>query len=272
LIEVIGVRLNKYKRLKYYLAGDMHLAINTPIIVDSDSTGLQFTRVCLTNKLIDEQSISKPLKDIVRIADDSDEKVYKENLEREKVALEICKEKILKSNFNMKLISVNLSFDRKKIVFYFSASGRIDFRVLVKELASIFKMRIELRQIGVRDETSLLKGMGSCGRTLCCGSFLNDFQPVSIKMAKDQKIPLNPNKISGACGRLMCCLRYEQESYEDLNRAIFFTEGDMVNTPDGPGLVLSIYTLRQLVKIELLKAREDDIKISIYAVEELARI
>ena len=211
--------------------------------------GVEFGNVVLGKRNIDDGKIVSTLKTIIRVATDEDKKKNEDNKEKSKKAFVICKEKIAKHKLDMKLIEAEYTFDNNKVLFYFTADGRIDFRQLVKDLASVFKTRIELRQIGVRDETKILGGIGICGRTLCCHTYLSEFAPVSIKMAKEQNLSLNQTKISGVCGRLMCCLKNEQETYEELNRNLPGI-GDMVTTPQGvSGTVQSVNVLRQMVKI-----------------------
>jgi cell fate regulator YaaT (PSP1 superfamily) len=208
------------------------------------------------------------LKKVLRVATEEDSKQKILNSEKEDEAFGICLEKIKCHGLDMKLIEVELTFDQNKIIFYFTSEGRVDFRELVKELASIFRIRIELRQIGVRDEAKILNGIGICGRTLCCATFLGEFQPVSIKMAKEQSLSLNPTKISGICGRLMCCLKYEEETYEHLNRNLP-NMGDTVRTPDGDGDILSVNILRQIVKAAVRKRPTDVPVIGFYSLKEI---
>lgn len=235
MIEVIGVRFKPVGKVYTFDPAGLKLDEGTLVIVET-SRGVECGFVAVPNREVDEETIVTPLKSIVRVADDRDIKQMKRNNEKEKEAFEICEEKIKNHGLEMKLIDVEYTFDNKKILFYFTADGRVDFRELVKDLASIFKTRIELRQIGVRDEAKLVGGLGICGRPLCCRNHLSEFQPVSIKMAKEQGLSLNPAKISGTCGRLMCCLKYEEESYWEL-RKITPRIGSIVETDKGKCVV-----------------------------------
>ena len=240
---------------------------NQPVIVET-SQGIRYGIVEVENKTIADEKINFEIRPILRLATKEDTIQYKKNLEKEKEAHSIFIEKVKKYNLDMKLIDISLTYDLNKIIFYFISDGRVDFRELVKELASIFKMRIELRQIGVRDEAKVVNGIGICGRPLCCATFLRDFHPVSIKMAKDQKLSLNPTKISGACGRLMCCLKYEQESYEELTKNLP-NEGDIIKTDKGIGEVLSVNVLRQIIKAAVRKTEQDIPNIEFFNVSEI---
>ena len=238
----------------------MHVIVET-------ARGIEMGTVLIPPKEVDDDKVVQPLKPVIRIATDDDEKVIEKNKEKEAEAYVICKEKIAKHGLDMKLVAAEYTFDNNKVLFYFTADGRIDFRELVKDLASVFKTRIELRQIGVRDETKILGGIGICGRTLCCHTYLSEFAPVSIKMAKEQNLSLNPTKISGVCGRLMCCLKNEEETYEELNRRLP-NVGDRVTTDDGlKGEVHSVNVLRQLVKVLVDDGEEKEIRE--YKVEQL---
>ena len=229
--------------------------------------GVEYGRVVLEPRSVKEDEVVHPLKEVLRVATKEDEDHEAENRQKEKEAFKICKKKIREHGLDMKLIVAEFTFDYNKLLFYFTADGRIDFRQLVKDLASVFKTRIELRQIGVRDETKILGGIGICGRTLCCHTYLSEFAPVSIKMAKEQNLSLNQTKISGVCGRLMCCLKNEQETYEELNKKLPGT-GDTVTLPDGlQGTVHSVNVLRQLVKV--IVEVNDEKEIQEYPVEEL---
>ena len=229
--------------------------------------GVEYGTVVLGPKEVDDNEVVQPLKDVIRVATPKDDAKAESNRKKEKEAYQICLQKIRAHELEMKLIDVEYTFDNNKVLFYFTADGRIDFRELVKDLAAVFKTRIELRQIGVRDETKILGGMGICGRGLCCHTYLSEFAPVSIKMAKEQNLSLNPTKISGVCGRLMCCLKNEQETYEYLNKRLPNT-GDTVTTPEGiKGEVQSVNVLRQLVKV--IVDIEDEKEIREYKVEEL---
>ncbi|MGX8692061.1 MAG: PSP1 domain-containing protein, partial [Eubacteriales bacterium] len=236
MTEVIGVRFKEVGKVYTFDPVGQQFAKGTPVIVET-ARGLECGTVIDTNHEVAEDKLVAPLKPIVRAATDADLKRVEDNAAREKKAFKICEEKIRAHELEMKLIDVEYTFDNKKILFYFTADGRVDFRDLVKDLAAVFKTRIELRQIGVRDEAKMVGGLGICGRPLCCSSHLCDFQPVSIKMAKEQGLSLNPTKISGTCGRLMCCLKYEQESYEHLLK-ITPKVGAVVDTKEGRGTVV----------------------------------
>lgn len=242
------------------------MKIGDHVIVET-ARGIEFGRVVLGPKEVGEDEVIHPLKEVLRVATSEDEEREKQNRQKEKEAFKICQKKIRDHGLEMKLIDAEYTFDNNKVLFYFTADGRIDFRQLVKDLAAIFKTRIELRQIGVRDETKILGGIGICGRCLCCHTYLSEFAPVSIKMAKEQNLSLNQTKISGVCGRLMCCLKNEQETYEELNKKLPGT-GDMVTLPDGlQGTVHSVNVLRQLVKV--IVEVNDEKEIQEYPVEEL---
>lgn len=246
---IIGVKFKKPGKIYFFDPGNLHINIKTKVIVET-SLGEELGEVVAKKKLLPNTELNTPLKKIIRIANYKDIKHYEENKKKEAEAFKICEEKIKKLKLNMHLTEVQYSFDNSKLLFCFTADGRIDFRELVKELASIFKTRIELRQIGVRDEVRRIGGNGICGRELCCCSFLNNFEAVSIKMAKEQNMSLNPSKISGNCGRLMCCLKYEQNVYEDKLKKLPKI-GSIVLTEDGEGIVDSIETLREIVKVKL---------------------
>ena len=222
--------------------------------------GMEYGLVVLGKRLVEEERVIQPLKPVTRIATPEDDEIEEENKRKEKEAFEICLEKIQKHGLEMKLIDVEYTFDNNKVLFYFTADGRIDFRELVKDLASVFKTRIELRQIGVRDETKIIGGIGVCGRSLCCNTYLSEFIPVSIKMAKEQNLSLNPTKISGVCGRLMCCLKNEEETYEELNSKLP-SVGDIVTTDDNlKGEVQSVGVLRQIVKVIVTIGDEKEVR------------
>lgn len=267
MVEVVGVRFKKVGKIYYFDPDGNVIERGTHVIVET-SRGLEYGVIEIKNRMVSDEEVIQPLKKIIRIATEEDDLQESKNKEREKEAFDICVEKIKKHELNMKLIEVELTFDLNKIIFYFTSDERVDFRELVKELASIFRTRIELRQIGVRDEAKMLNGIGICGRTLCCATFLGDFTPVSIKMAKDQNLSLNPTKISGICGRLMCCLKYEEETYEELNKNRH-CEGDIIKTPDGEGEILSVNVLRQTVKAAVRKKPQDAPTISYYSVNEI---
>ena len=267
MTKIIGVRFREVGKIYYFSPGTLDIKVGDKVIVET-SRGLEYGNVVLGVREVSDESISSPLKNVIRMASDEDSKNVSENREREKEAFKICKEKILEHGLEMKLISVEYTFDNTKLLFYFTADGRIDFRDLVKDLAVIFKVRIELRQVGVRDETKLVGGIGSCGRPLCCHSYLSDFVPVSIKMAKDQNLSLNPQKISGVCGRLMCCLKNEADTYEELNRNLP-AENDVVLIKGGKkGVVASVSVLRQTVKV-IVEKEHDEKEVLEYHVSEL---
>lgn len=252
MAQIIGVRFKKVGKVYYFDPCGIQTEIGQHVIVET-ARGVEYGEVALSNRDVAEGEVVKPLKKLIRVATNSDAKVVETNQKRAKEAFHICEQKIAEHGLDMKLISVEYTFDLNKVLFYFTADGRVDFRELVKDLASVFRTRIELRQIGVRDEAKVLGGLGICGRALCCASFLDDFQPVSINMAKQQNLSLNPTKISGTCGRLMCCLKYEQEAYEELSRITPRVEST-VQTPDGVGTVLSTSMLRGTCVVQL----EDD--------------
>ena len=248
MTKVIGVRFRKAGKVYYFSPGDNEIKNGDHVIVET-ARGVEYGYVVLGSHEVEDKKVVQPLKPVLRMASPEDEEIERTNKEKEKEAFRICLEKIKKHELEMKLIDTEYTFDNNKILFYFTADGRIDFRELVKDLASVFKTRIELRQIGVRDETKIRGGIGICGRPLCCSSYLAEFIPVSIKMAKEQNLSLNPSKISGVCGRLMCCLKYEEETYEELNSRLP-NIGDYVTTDDGlKGEVHSVSILRQLVKV-----------------------
>ena len=248
MINVIGVRFRTAGKIYFFDPLKFQVKRGDHVIVET-ARGIEFGTVVSGVKAVDEEKVVQPLKPVIRIATERDLEQAKHNKQKEKDAYKICLEKIQKHGLEMKLIDAEYTFDNNKVLFYFTADGRIDFRELVKDLASVFKTRIELRQIGVRDETKIRGGIGICGRALCCHSYLSDFVPVSIKMAKEQNLSLNPTKISGVCGRLMCCLKNEEDTYEELNRKLP-SVGDYVTTDDGmKGEVHSVNVLRQLVKV-----------------------
>ncbi len=258
MTDIIGVRFRTAGKVYYFDPAGISVKRGDHVIVET-AKGVEYGNVVLGVTPMDEKHIVQPLKKILRVATREDEKRYADNRQKEKEAFDICREKIKKHQLEMKLIDTEYTFDGNKILFYFTANGRIDFRELVKDLASVFRTRIELRQIGVRDETKLRGGIGVCGRPYCCSTFLSEFAPVSIKMAKEQSLSLNPTKISGVCGRLMCCLKNEQETYEDLNSRLPGV-GDTVTTPDGTkGQVQSVSVLRQRVKVVITKDDEKEL-------------
>ena len=246
--KIIGVRFRTAGKIYYFDPAGFEIKRNDHVIVET-ARGVEYGTVVGGIREVDDAKVVQPLKPVLRIATERDDEQEAANKVREKKAFGICQEKIRKHKLDMKLIDAEYTFDNNKVLFYFTADGRIDFRELVKDLAGVFKTRIELRQIGVRDETKILGGIGTCGRQLCCHSHLSEFVPVSIKMAKEQNLSLNPSKISGVCGRLMCCLKHEEETYEDLNRRLP-NPGDFVTTDDGlKGEVGAVNVLRQLVKV-----------------------
>ena len=248
MTTIIGVRFRNVGKVYYFSPKDLDICVGDHVIVET-ARGVEYGHVVLGPKEVDEEKVVQPLKEVIRIATPKDDAKEESNRKKEKEAFEICQKKIRAHELEMKLIDAEYAFDNNKVLFYFTADGRIDFRELVKDLAAVFKTRIELRQIGVRDETKILGGMGICGRPLCCHTYLSEFAPVSIKMAKEQNLSLNPTKISGVCGRLMCCLKNEQETYEYLNRKLP-NIGDYVTTPEElKGEVTGVNVLRQLVKV-----------------------
>ncbi|NLK37894.1 MAG: stage 0 sporulation family protein [Epulopiscium sp.] len=267
MIEVIGIRFRKAGKIYYFDPDGRQIIKGSHAIVET-ARGVEYGLVIKGNTFVPEESIIPPLKKVIRVATEEDARLEEENKVKEKEAFSICLEKIQRHKLDMKLIDVEITFDHNKLIFYFTSDGRVDFRELVKELAAIFRMRIELRQIGVRDEAKMLNGIGICGRPLCCATFLGDFQPVSIKMAKEQSLSLNPTKISGICGRLMCCLKYEEEVYEELNKKLP-NVGDIISSPDGTGEILSTNVLMQLVKAAVRKKENDPPTIAFYSVDEI---
>ena len=267
MLTVIGVRFRAAGKIYYFDPAGRQIKIGDHVIVET-ARGIEYGYVVLGNREVDETKVIPPLKPVIRMATDEDRAIEAKNKEKEKEAFKICQEKIKKHNLEMKLIDAEYTFDNNKVLFYFTADGRIDFRELVKDLASVFKTRIELRQVGVRDETKIMGGIGICGRPLCCHSYLSEFIPVSIKMAKEQNLSLNPTKISGVCGRLMCCLKNEEETYEVLNSKLPGL-GDTVTTADGlRGEVHSVNVLRQTVKVVVI-VDKDEKEIREYKVDQL---
>ena len=267
MINVIGVRFRPAGKVYFFDPAGMDIKTGDHVIVET-ARGIEFGHVVLGSRAVDESKVIQPLKPVIRMATAADEETERRNKEKEKDAFGICLEKIKKHNLQMKLIDAEYTFDNNKVLFYFTADGRIDFRELVKDLAAVFKTRIELRQIGVRDETKIMGGIGICGRPLCCHTYLSEFAAVSIKMAKEQNLSLNPTKISGVCGRLMCCLTNEEETYEELNSQLP-SVGDTVTTSDGlTGTVHSLSVLRKLVKV-VVNLENDEKEIREYQAEEL---
>ncbi len=268
MVKVIGVQFQKNGKLYHFDANGFDAQPGDYVIVDT-SRGLDLGEVIIGTRELNEESAQAPLKKTIRIATEQDIQHSLDNRNKEKEAYSICQKKINEHKLEMKLVSVEYSFDNSKILFFFTANGRVDFRSLVKDLASVFKMRIELRQIGVRDEAKMLGGLGPCGRPICCGSFLDQFQPVSIKMAKEQNLSLNPTKISGVCGRLMCCLKYEQDHYEQTRKRMPKI-GKEVSTPDGNGPVTDLNIVKETVFVRLTNGDTSEIKE--YPLEEISKI
>lgn len=268
MATVIGVRFKKAGKVYYFDPGEFWPKPGDNVVVET-ARGLEFGEVVTSARTVADEQIVAPLKKVVRMATEEDVQRAETNVKREQEAFRVCQEKVAKHKLEMKLVSVEYTFDNSKIIFYFTANGRVDFRDLVKDLASVFKMRIELRQIGVRDEAKMLGGLGSCGRPICCGAFLGDFQPVSIKMAKEQNLSLNPTKISGLCGRLMCCLKYEQDNYEAVLKRIPRVGKDIV-TPDGVGVITEINAIKELVKVRIRTA-DDNFDIREYSIDDVRR-
>ncbi len=265
MIEVAGIRFKKVGKIYYFSPDGLKLKSGDHVIVET-SRGIEYGTVVIPSKNVTDDEIVPPLKKILRIATPEDDKQIEINKEKEKEAMKLCQEKIHKHNLEMKLIDVEYTFDHNKVLFYFSAEGRIDFRELVRDLAGVFKTRIELRQIGVRDEAKMMGGLGICGRQLCCSLFLSDFDPVSIKMAKEQNLSLNPTKISGTCGRLMCCLKNEQAAYEDIIKNIPGV-GSVVETADGKGSVTAVSALKGILTVAIENG--DEKRLKDYKVEDV---
>ena len=255
MAEVIGVRFKEVGKVYYFDPNNKKLKQNDTVIVET-SRGIECGKVAIANKEVPDEEIVHPLKKLIRVATKDDLRKLEDNARKEKEALKICEQKVADHGLEMKLVDVEYTFDNSKILFYFTADGRVDFRALVKDLASVFRTRIELRQIGVRDESKMLGGLGVCGRPFCCSSFLGEFHPVSIKMAKEQGLSLSPTKISGTCGRLMCCLKYEQEAYTDLLKHTPKV-GAIVKTPLGRGLVVETNLLTRMLKVKMDNTPDD---------------
>ena len=267
MTKVIGVRFRKAGKIYFFSPGKLEIQRGNQVIVET-ARGVEFGNVVSGPKEVEDGDITQPLKSVIRVATDEDRKTEEKNRKKEREAFDICLEKIHKHGLEMKLIDAEYTFDNNKVLFYFTADGRIDFRELVKDLAAVFRTRIELRQIGVRDETKIRGGIGVCGRELCCHTYLSEFAPVSIKMAKEQNLSLNPTKISGVCGRLMCCLTNEEETYEVLNSQLP-SVGDNVTTSDGlTGTVHSLSVLRRLVKV-IVNLENDEKEIREYKADDL---
>ena len=277
MVTVVGIRFKKAGKIYYFDPGDIQIEKDSEVIVET-ARGLEFGIVVIAPRDINDDEVISPLKSVIRLANDTDKAKNKDNLIKEKEAFQICLRKIGEHKLPMKLIDVEYTFDNSKIIFYFVADGRIDFRELVKDLASVFRTRIELRQIGVRDEAKMMGGMGPCGRPMCCASFLGDFEPVSIKMAKEQNLSLNPTKISGVCGRLMCCLNYEQETYEKIRKNTPAV-GSVVRTEDGDGEVVENNIIKESVKVKIRvinedkeKGKEDNFEVRNYPINDVKLI
>ena len=249
MYDVVGVRFKKAGKIYYFEPGDLSIQKDDFVIVET-VRGVEYGKVVIARKQVGEHDVVLPLKKVVRIADQKDQMIVEENKQAAKEAYMVCNEKVTEHQLDMKLVDVEYTFDRNKVIFYFTADGRVDFRELVKDLAAIFRTRIELRQIGVRDEAKMLGGIGPCGRMLCCSTFLGDFDPVSIKMAKDQNLSLNPTKISGLCGRLMCCLKYENDEYEAAKQQLPDL-GEIIDTPLGTGKVVGLNLLERVLQVEI---------------------
>lgn len=269
MITVVGIRFKKAGKIYYFDPDNLEIKQGDAVIVET-ARGIEFGEAVIGIKEVAEEDIVSPLKKVLRIADDEDKAKDEENKAKEKDAFNICLEKIGEHGLPMKLIDVEYTFDNSKIIFYFVADGRIDFRELVKDLAAIFRTRIELRQIGVRDESKMIGGLGPCGRSLCCSTFLGDFEPVSIKMAKEQNLSLNPTKISGVCGRLMCCLNYEQNTYEEIRKKTPAV-GSIVKTIDGIGEVMENNILLESVKVKIT-GQGDDVELMSYSIHSIELI
>ncbi|KOS31201.1 stage 0 sporulation protein [Bacillus anthracis] len=263
MYDVVGVRFKKAGKVYYFDPNQFDISENEFVIVET-VRGIEYGKVVITKKQVDENDVVLPLKKVIRIANENDRTIVEENKHAAKEAYQVCQQKVVEHKLHMKLVDVEYTFDRNKIIFYFTADGRIDFRELVKDLAAIFRTRIELRQIGVRDEAKMLGGIGPCGRMLCCSTFLADFEPISIKMAKDQNLSLNPAKISGLCGRLMCCLKYENDEYEAAKEQLPDLD-QRIQTPHGTGRVIGLNILERLIQVELV----DKERIVEYTLDEL---
>lgn len=265
MYDVVGVRFKKAGKIYYFDPGDLFVQKDDFVIVET-VRGVEYGKVVIAPKKVEEHDVVLPLKKVLRMADQKDRLIVEENRQAAKEAYEVCCEKVSTHQLDMKLVDVEYTFDRNKVIFYFTADGRVDFRELVKDLAAIFRTRIELRQIGVRDEAKMLGGIGPCGRMLCCSSFLGDFEPVSIKMAKDQNLSLNPTKISGLCGRLMCCLKYENDEYEAAKEQLPDL-GEWVETPQGKGKVVGLNILERVLQVEVV----DEERVLEYTIDEISK-
>lgn len=263
MYNVIGVRFKKAGKIYYFDPGELEIQLNDYVIVET-SRGIEYGKAFTNIKQVSENDVVLPLKKVLRLADEHDRINVDENKRAAAEAFDVCVEKVFEHELEMKLVDVEYTFDRSKIIFYFTADGRVDFRDLVKDLAAIFRTRIELRQIGVRDEAKMLGGIGPCGRMLCCSTFLGDFEPVSIKMAKDQNLSLNPTKISGLCGRLMCCLKYENDEYEAAKEELPDI-GAKIETPDGIGKVVGLNMLERIIQVNVFESE----RVLEYTLEEI---
>lgn len=270
MVTVVGVRFKKAGKIYYFDPSDIEINKNDFVIVET-ARGVEFGQVVVGPKQVLEEDIVSPLKSVIRIATEEDENQHTENKVKEKEALEVCTEKIQRHDLDMNLVDVEYTFDNNKVIFYFTADGRVDFRELVKDLAAVFKTRIELRQIGVRDEAKMLGGIGPCGRSLCCSTWLGDFEPVSIKMAKDQNLSLNPAKISGICGRLFCCLKYEHDVYAQILQKLP-NVGSIVLTPDGEGIVVEANVLLEFVKVRINNPNDNNGEIKSYFLHDVTKV
>ena len=265
--KVVGIRFKKAGKIYYFSPEDLDLSVDCGVIVET-ARGMEYGKVVIGPREVEEDVVIQPLKPVLRKATEKDERQIEKNRAREKEAFQICLDKIAKHGLEMKLINVDYTFDMSKVIFFFTAEGRIDFRELVKDLAAVFRTRIELRQVGVRDEAKVINSIGCCGRPLCCATFLGDFEPVSIRMAKEQNLSLNPTKISGICGRLMCCLNYEQSTYEDIRKRIPKV-GSIVKTEGGTGVVVSNNIIKESVKVKLRCKKTEEEVLEDYKIENI---
>lgn len=270
MVTVVGVRFKKAGKIYYFNPGEIDVKKNDYVIVET-ARGIEFGEVVVGPKEVSEEDIVAPLKDVIRIVTEEDIQKHQKNKEQEKEAFAICLEKIEQHQLEMKLIDVEYTFDNNKVIFYFTADGRVDFRELVKDLAAIFKTRIELRQIGVRDESKMLGGIGPCGKSLCCSTWLGDFEPVSIKMAKEQSLSLNPTKISGICGRLFCCLKYEHDMYQEILDKLPGI-GSIVITPYGEGTVIETNVLLEKVKVKIKNTSDNTEELRVCSITEVTKV
>lgn len=266
MITVVGVRFKKAGKIYYFNPDDLNINKDDNVVVET-ARGIEFGYVAVGPKKVSEEEIVTPLKDVLRIAEEEDMLTHESNKAKAIEAFDICERKIGEHGLHMRLVDVEYTFDNNKVIFYFTADGRVDFRELVKDLAAIFKTRIELRQIGVRDEAKMIGGLGPCGKPTCCTTFLGEFEPVSIKMAKEQSLSLNPTKISGLCGRLMCCLKYEQDSYEEILERMP-SVGMIAITPQGKGTIINTYTITERVKVKV-KGEDGTDEIFNYKIDEI---